>query len=243
MPRPSAGVTPCLGLMVVGALLATSCGGEEPTSAAETTPVGAEAAPAGMASMDGAMAAAPPLHISKAVLDQHRQALERDPRDFVANPDGAITMVEFLDYRCGKCKVASPEVLALIEQNPDVRVVFKDYPYWGETSRLAAAVMATPQVRPKALELHRRLMAEPLLDEAAITRHLEEVGLDASAVLAAARAEPAQQHVRDVEQLAAQLGLQATPVFIVGDTVVQGYDLQPVREAIAKARIEGPAAS
>jgi len=50
-------------------------------------------------------------NIAKVGLVKHRDALERDPRDFVANPNGKITVVEFFDYRCGYCKVSAPEVL------------------------------------------------------------------------------------------------------------------------------------
>src|SRR5690349_3340447 len=61
-------------------------------------------------------------------MNKYRAQLERDPRDFVANPDGKITVVEFFDYRCGYCKLAAPEVVKLIQENPDVRFVFKEFP-------------------------------------------------------------------------------------------------------------------
>ena len=47
---------------------------------------------------------------------KYRSQLERDPRDFVANPNGKVTVVEFFDYRCGYCKLAAPEVVKLIEE-------------------------------------------------------------------------------------------------------------------------------
>ncbi len=64
----------------------------------------------------------------RAPMNKYRQALERDPRDFVANPNGTITVVEFFDYRCGYCKVAAPQIVELIRKNPDVRFVFKELP-------------------------------------------------------------------------------------------------------------------
>ena len=47
---------------------------------------------------------------AKAALKESRQALERDPRDFVANPSGKITVTEFYDYRCPHCINAAPAV-------------------------------------------------------------------------------------------------------------------------------------
>jgi protein-disulfide isomerase len=46
-----------------------------------------------------------------AKIRSHKAALERDPRDFVVNPTGKITVVEFFDYQCGYCKLAAPEVV------------------------------------------------------------------------------------------------------------------------------------
>src|SRR5665213_2141400 len=70
----------------------------------------------------------------KLALEKNRGALERDPRDFVANPGGKITVTEFYDYRCPHCINAAPTVLSLIHDNPDVRFVFKEMPIFGPTS-------------------------------------------------------------------------------------------------------------
>ena len=76
-------------------------------------------------------------------IGKYRGQLERDPRDFVANPNGKVTVVEFFDYRCGYCKLAAPEVVKLIQQNPDVRFVFKEFPIFGAVSDTAAKVALT----------------------------------------------------------------------------------------------------
>src|ERR1043165_4660332 len=58
---------------------------------------------------------------AEADLPALRAAIERDPRDFVANPNGRITVTEFYDYRCPHCASAAPKVVELIKANPDVR--------------------------------------------------------------------------------------------------------------------------
>src|SRR5665213_903428 len=67
-----------------------------------------------------------------------RAAVERDPRDFVANPAGKLTVTEFYDYRCPHCANAAPKVAALIGADQDVRFVFKEMPIFGAASRHAA---------------------------------------------------------------------------------------------------------
>src|SRR5687768_3884100 len=82
---------------------------------------------------------------SASTVSKYRQQLERDPRDVVINPNGEFTVVEFFDYRCGYCKVVAPEVVKLIQENPDVRFVFKEFPIFGEVSDSAAKLALTPQ--------------------------------------------------------------------------------------------------
>src|SRR5258706_4228333 len=86
---------------------------------------------------------------------KYRGQLERDPRDFVANPDGKITVVEFFDYRCGYCKLAAPEVVKLINENPDVRFVFKEFPIFGAVSDTAAKIALTAPAKSKSLDIYK----------------------------------------------------------------------------------------
>ena len=175
---------------------------------------------------------------AKASLGKYRAQLERDPRDFVANPDGKITVVEFFDYRCGYCKASAPEVLKLIRENPDVRFVFKEFPIFGGESNIAAAVALSPAGKPKNIELFDRFMAEKSLDEAAIDRHLRAVGVDPAAARAGGAGKDVQQHIADNRQLAMTLGIEGTPAFIIGEHMVPGADMQAVRAALAEAKGE-----
>ncbi|WP_304714715.1 DsbA family protein [Phenylobacterium sp.] len=169
-------------------------------------------------------------------IEANRTALERDPRDFVANPNGAITLTEFFDYRCGYCKIAAPEIQEIIDNNPDVRVVFKEFPIFGEQSDETAAIMLTDQAKAKTLELHERLMAEKSLDDAALNRHLRAVGIDPAAVREAAKAPAIQQQLADTHDLAQALGINGTPAFVIGDRLISGADMESVKAAIVNAK-------
>lgn len=173
--------------------------------------------------------------VAKAATDaiaKHRPALERDSRDFVANPDGKYTVVEFFDYRCGYCKVAAPEIAELIKQHPDVRFVFKEFPIFGDISDTAARLALTPQVKAKGLQVYQAWMAEKALDDVSIDRHLREAGIDPAAARKAAQDPAITKQIADVRALAGELNLEGTPVFIIGDHVIPGADLNAVRAAI-----------
>jgi protein-disulfide isomerase len=176
------------------------------------------------------------IRASTAAIDKNRAALERDPRDFVANPNGSVTVVEFYDYRCGYCKVVAPEVTKLIQENPDVRFVFKELPIFGEVSDTAARLALTPAVKAKGIEVYNRWMADKGLTEAALDRHLREAGIDPAAARAAAQSPQITQHLADNEALARSLGIQGTPAFIVGDTLIPGADVNALRAAISQAK-------
>lgn len=167
---------------------------------------------------------------------KYRGQLERDPRDFVANPDGKVTVVEFFDYRCGYCKLAAPQVVSLIEQNPDVRFVFKEFPIFGEVSDTAAKVALTRQAKAKGVELYKTLMSEKALDDAALDRHLAQVGIDAAAARKDAQHPLIERQILDTHALAEALKIEGTPAFIIGNTMIPGADLPALKAAIAAAK-------
>ena len=169
-------------------------------------------------------------------LERLRPQIERDPRDLVINPGGAITVVEFFDYRCGYCKQVAPEVVKLIAENPDVRFVFKEFPIFGEVSDSAARMALTAQGKSKGYALYKSWMSERALDEAALDRHLTAAGLDPVAVRKAAGDPAITRQLLDVRALARDLGLEGTPAFTVGDYLIPGADANALRAAIAKVR-------
>jgi len=172
----------------------------------------------------------------KAALVAHRKELEADPRDFVANPGGKITVVEFFDYRCGYCRASAPEVLRIIKANPDVRFVFKEFPIFGELSDTAAKVALTPAGKAKGLALYAALMGQDKLDEASFDRHLSELGMNPAAARAAGEAPAIAKQLADVRDLAKALNIEGTPAFIIGDHMVPGADMAAVQAAITGAK-------
>ncbi len=179
-----------------------------------------------------------------AAIEKHRRALERDPDDFVANPNGKVTVVEFYDYNCGYCKQISPEVLALIRDNPDVRFVFKEFVIFGALSERAARAALLAKDAGRFLPVHQALMAEKPLTEEAIDRILRQNGVDPARLDDPATTARLTPKLAKVQTLAASMSrqmtqpytIEGTPAFIVGDTLVPGADIEALKAAIARAR-------
>lgn len=166
----------------------------------------------------------------------HRTALEKDPRDVVINPAGRITVVEFFDYRCGYCKTIAAEVSALVRENPDVRLVLKEFPIFGGASDLAARAALTPAGRAAGLDFHQALMEERTLTEASVSRLAASAGVSPEALAAAVKDEAITRQLADTRRLAQDLRIEGTPAFIVGDRLIPGADIDAVKTAIEDAR-------
>jgi protein-disulfide isomerase len=171
-------------------------------------------------------------------IPKFRMQLEKDKRDFVANPDGKITVVQFYDYNCGYCKLIAPEVMDLIRKNPDVRFVFKDYTLgnFGPTSEYAAAAARALNEKGLFLDSHAEMMARKPLTDAMVDDLLRRNGIDPGTVRELEASPAQQQYIQDTRKLAGNLGLNGTPAFVIGDTVVPGADPTALRAAIQAAK-------
>ncbi|HEX4095957.1 MAG TPA: thioredoxin domain-containing protein, partial [Caulobacteraceae bacterium] len=151
-----------------------------------------------------------------------RGALERDPRDFVANPNGKVTVTEFYDYRCPHCINIAPKVVALIHSHPDVRFVFKEMPIFGATSEHAArAAMAAKAQGKDYVGLYEAFMsARPLTDDE-IDRIAASKGVDIAAMNAPAAVAKDNAQIAATADLAKKLAIDGTPGFVVGDEFVR----------------------
>jgi protein-disulfide isomerase len=173
---------------------------------------------------------------AKANLPVLRAALERDPRDFVANPAGKVTVTEFYDYRCPHCIEIAPQIVGLIHSHPDVRFVFKEMPIFGSTSDHAArAALAAKAQGKDYVGLYEAMMAARPLTDPDIDRLAAAQGIDVAAMDAPAALAKDQTQIDDVGKLAGKLGINGTPGFVVGDTVIHGEDFDGLTAAITAA--------
>ena len=176
---------------------------------------------------------------AQGAIQKHLAELTSDPRDFAANPNGKVTVVEFFDYRCPYCKAALPALMDLIAKDKDVRLVFKEYPILdsegrpGVSKRAALAAMAAMS-SGKYLQLHNAMMAKRALDDPDILAALAANGLDPADALKDTPA--ADKHLADTFALAAAVGVTGTPSFIVNGKRIDGADMAALSAAIAEAK-------
>lgn len=177
----------------------------------------------------------------KSSISKLEKEIYQNASDYVAgNPKGDVTVVEFMDYRCGYCKKARPEVLKLLETEKNVRVVIKEFPILGKESELASRAAIASKKQGKYWELHLALMAEPALDEATIFEIAKANGLDLAKLRQDMFAKDVTAVIDANHALAQKIGVDSTPTFIFGKEPVAGaISLERMKDLIAQARKAG----
>ena len=156
------------------------------------------------------------------------------------NPDGDITIVEFFDYNCGYCKRVHGTVTDVMEKDGKVRLVYKELPILGPQSLLAArAALGVFYSAPeKYIAFHDLLMTRRGgLEEQKIMDLAEMADLKTADVRKAMEDPRVEQEIQHNLALAQQLGINGTPAFIIGDTLVPGaIDPATLAKLIAENR-------
>jgi protein-disulfide isomerase len=176
---------------------------------------------------------------SRAAILAHRKALLDDPSDPVGgNPKGDVTLVEFFDYRCPYCKQVEPSVEAILEDDPELRIVYKEFPILGKESTFAAHVAFAALEQNKYTQFHNAMMGtKGNITEDVILKVAADAGLDVAKVKADMNAPEVEQIIKRNYDLADALGINGTPGFIIGDTLIPGaVDLAALKQAVAAAR-------
>src|SRR6266436_1089483 len=75
---------------------------------------------------------------SRALVDRQREILDDPATPVGGNPQGDVAIVEFFDYRCPYCKQVQPAIQSLLDQDRNLRFVYKELPVLGPQSVVAA---------------------------------------------------------------------------------------------------------
>lgn len=156
------------------------------------------------------------------------------------NPKGDITIVEYFDYRCPYCKTVNPVLQKLVHDDGRIRLVFKDWPVFGDVSIYAARLGLAAKYQNKYAQAHEALISmKEKLSEANVQTALAQAGID---VDRAQRDLATNQKAIDAilarnHAQAVALEFQGTPAFIIGNFRVPGaLDEANFKQAIADSR-------
>jgi len=153
----------------------------------------------------------------------------KDP--VVGNPTGKVTMVEFFDYQCPHCTAMEPVLEAAVKANPDLRVVYKEFPIRGPMSDLASRVALVAQNQGKYSAFHTALMnvGQLPLTEEIIYKVAKDSGLDVEKTKKDIKDKAIDDQIKTNMKLGQQLQLMGTPaIFAAKSDVKQNASPQAI---------------
>ena len=176
------------------------------------------------------------------LLAQNHDFIFNDPASWVGgNPDGDITVVEFMDYRCSYCRKASSEVFDLVETDGNIRFVVKEFPILGEdsvaSSRFAIAMRLLHGDAAYEAVHHELITLRGSPDTETLGRLAVKLGYEAQPVLDKMASDEISQIIAANHAVAGLLNITGTPTFFVGDTILRGYlPAEEMKRIVAEAR-------
>ncbi len=145
----------------------------------------------------------------------------------IANSKGTKVIVEFFDYNCGYCKMASKALDKLAKEDKDIKVVFRDFPIFGGVSETAAKYsIAVAIAEPnKFLDFHSALMGGNARTEEGIIEALKTADISTEKIKKTLRTKNKEinERIDENKKLGFSINLQGTPALIIGEEFIPGY--------------------
>jgi len=186
--------------------------------------------------------------IKSAQLAQTKQALVSlqsviydDPDHVVlGNPQGDVTLVELFDYNCGYCRSALPDLATLMAEDPNLRVILKEFPILSQGS-VDAAKVAVVVGRDKSVDywdFHQKLFtSRGQITKDTALEAAKGLGLNPLAVGLDMESPEIDNVLARSFQIAQGLNITGTPTYIIGNEVIPGaIGIDSLRERIANMR-------
>lgn len=178
---------------------------------------------------------------AKQAIATMQEAIFNDPdRIVVGNPNGDVTLVEMFDYNCGYCRGALPDLATLIAEDPNLRVVLKEFPILSKDSvdaaRVAVLVSQAPEVSYWAF--HQAMFSS----RGAVTGQTalevaRSLGLNPVTLELEAQSEKVTAIIQKSYDIAKALNVSGTPTYIIGDEIIPGaIGIDELRLRIANMR-------
>ncbi len=158
----------------------------------------------------------------KKLVSENRDLLVDPKYSYVTgNKDGDITVVEFFDYNCPYCRQSLNDIVKLMEEDKNVKIVFKEYPILGEASRKASLAALAARKQNKYMEYHTALLsAKGRITDENILSIAKSTGLDVEQLQKDMNSDEIKEVLKKNIEVGIKLGINGTPTFIINDEVI-----------------------
>jgi len=142
---------------------------------------------------------------------------------YLGNKNGKEIIIEFFDYNCGYCKRSFPEIMELVSENKDIKIILKELPVLGESSILASKASIASQKQNKYFEFHQELINfSGLISLIDIKKISKELGINYEQLQKDMDSEETILLINESYRLADLIGVRGTPAFIINNNLIPG---------------------
>lgn len=159
--------------------------------------------------------------IERNIIDQNKLFLENQ-KFYIGNPNGSKIIYEFFDYNCGFCKRAFSDLMELVSENENIKIVFIELPVLGQSSLLASKAAYEAFNEGKYFEMHQKLInhrGKITIDN--IKTFASEIDIEPNLLIENMN----KLDIGFIEEnyiLADKLDINGTPTFIINKNVIPG---------------------
>lgn len=146
---------------------------------------------------------------------------------YVGPAEAEITLYEFFDYNCPYCRKAAADMASLASSDSALRIGLINNPILSPQSAQAAKVALAIQRKlgsAATWTLYRTILAKPgKIDGVGALQSASKLGVPASELESIADSDEVRLALRAQMRMAADLGLSATPSYVLGNTGLLGH--------------------
>ncbi|MCF6343984.1 MAG: DsbA family protein [Devosiaceae bacterium] len=162
----------------------------------------------------------------------------------LGNPDGDVALVEFFDYNCPFCKQVMPHIPELLDNDPNLKIIIKEFPILGQDSvDVARLSIAIERLGHDYWAFHKALFTgrERVTIEKARKVSLE-MNINFIELELEAKKPEIDEIIKKSYTIAEALSINGTPAFIIGEEILPGaVDVEELRYRIENMRECGKA--
>ncbi|WP_052731967.1 DsbA family protein [Devosia geojensis] len=162
----------------------------------------------------------------------------------LGNPQGDVTLVELFDYNCGYCRQALPHLAQLIAEDPNLRVILKEFPILSQESIEAARIgVLVAEADVDYWDFHETLFtSRGQVNKETALAAAEALGLSRVSLELDMNTERVASVIQNSYEIARALNITGTPTYIIGDEIIPGaIGVEELRQRIENVRECGSA--
>ena len=142
----------------------------------------------------------------------------------VGNKNATKIIYEFVDYNCGYCLKFHQQVLSVLNENQNTKLVIMQMPILGESSITFSKIAIAASFQNKFEEVHNYLYSSDRKSKMAdILGDLFLMNIDIAQLEKDMNSEEVSKVILSHEQFVNDFKFNGTPAIIIGETIIPGY--------------------